>query len=237
MERILLLTSDGSHTVSIPSLDITYHSLHGAVGESVHVFINAGLKKKWELYGESSPINILEVGFGTGLNALLTCLESVRANRQVFYTAIEPFPLDDDLLLKLNYAQVINNEGSNPGGKVVVNDDIFRQIHAAPFNRRIDVNNVFSILKVDTTLSGFVNNDTYDLVYFDAFAPTADAELWSVESMEKLFSMLKPGAILTTYCSKSVVRKNMQAAGFRVEKIPGPWGKREMVRAYKPGAR
>lgn len=232
--RELLLTKDGSHTVIVPSLDITYRSRHGAIQESLHVFIEAGLKYKWSIderwSGDSAEIMyIFELGFGTGLNALLTATEAIAVRRKIFYVTIEPEPLEPEMAGLLNY-----NDTSG----------YLQKMHAAPWGMPVSIHPWFTFTKYRSTLADFDFNITgtnhflskgpvFDLVYFDAFGPLTQPELWSAESFMKIASIMKTGAILTTYCSKSVVRKTMAGAGLVVKKIQGPYGKREMVRATK----
>ncbi|RYY26760.1 MAG: SAM-dependent methyltransferase [Chitinophagaceae bacterium] len=223
MERKLLLTGDGSHTILVPDLDITYHSRHGALQESVHVFIEAGLN--YVMKGKTTPCAIFELGFGTGLNALLTCMEAHDHNREINYTAIEPFPLERELVNQLNYAALLQRDDA------ALYESL---IHDASWNGRTKIHEHFTLTKYDHTLEQMPVNGSYDLVYFDAFSPTSQPALWAQDSFEKIFAILRPGGVLTTYCSRSIVRRTMTAVGFKVEKIPGPWGKREMVRAHKP---
>lgn len=218
MQRMPIITKDGSHTISIPELGVTYHSHHGAVQESMHVFINAGL-----LVSDTSTC-ILEMGFGTGLNALLTLIEAEKLQRLVHYTALELFPLQREEIIILNYCQQLNREYLNP---------FFQQLHACEWEKDIPITPHFTLHKKRKDLINFSTDQQINLIYFDAFAPAAQPELWTKEIFEKLFAMLESGGILVTYCSKGEVRRNMQAAGFTVEKIPGPPGKREMVRAIK----
>lgn len=216
MKRELIVTQDGSHSVSIPEMDVTYHSKYGAVQESMHVFINAGLRFEFEQ--TAKEIAVFEVGFGTGLNALLTCNESVQKERKVFYTTVEPFPITNEMAMSLNF------------------DDPFMvldKIHSAPWDIPVVINEFFTILKLNMKLAEVNSAQQFDVVYFDAFSPQAQPELWTDESFAHLVSMMRTDGVLTTYCSKSVVRRTMVAAGFRVAKLAGPPGKREMVRAFK----
>ncbi len=224
MERKLLLTDDGSHTILVPGTDITFHSRYGAIQESVHVFIEAGLK--YIMNVTPGPLRIFEMGFGTGLNALLTSLEVFDEQRPVTYKSIDAFPLEPVLMQQLNHASLINDNSAQ----------VFdTRIREASWNQQVQINEYFTLEKVETTLEQAVIDTTYHLVYFDAFSPTDQPELWSFESFRKIFDMLLPGGVLTTYCSRSAVRRTMSEAGFKVEKIPGPRGKREMVRAHKRG--
>ncbi|MHA4844678.1 tRNA (5-methylaminomethyl-2-thiouridine)(34)-methyltransferase MnmD [Flavitalea antarctica] len=232
-DKELLLTKDGSHTVIIPSLDVTYRSRHGAIQESMHVFIDAGLKYKWSTDPQfatdtTRPIRIFELGFGTGLSALLTAKEATAAQRSISYTTIEPEPLEPAMARRLNYED-------GPGD--------LQKMHEAEWGTRVRINPYFLFTKYKLTLADFnpdtarLNSDEhgsgYDLIYFDAFGPLTAPGLWSAESFTKIVSLMKQGAVLTTYCSKSVVRKTMMSSGLNVKKIQGPYGKREMVRATK----
>lgn len=224
MQRQPIITKDGSHTISIPDLNVTYHSVHGAIQESLHVFINAGLQSLLKNPATGS-LSILEVGFGTGLNALLTAIETEKAEKSIYYVALEPFPLDNSETSLLNYCELL--------GRKDLQED-FIQMHRSEWNISISVTEQLLLHKSNKPLQQFEHATKFDLVYFDAFAPAAQPELWTQEVFEKLIKMLLPGGLLVTYCSKGDVRRAMQAAGFIVEKIPGPPGKREMVRARKP---
>lgn len=221
MERILQATSDGSHTIAIPSLEVTYHSKHGAIQESMHVFIEAGWKQKVTRPDES--IKILEIGFGTGLNALLTLMEAT--TQTVWYESLEAFPIDLQTAGQLNYCQLLNWPDLQ---------HTYQEMHTGEWNKPLAIAPNFTLCKRHTKLQDYQQQDKkFDLVYFDAFAPNVQPELWTEEIFQKIFNLLNPGAMLVTYCSKGDVRRTMKAAGFEVEKIPGPPGKREMVRARK----
>jgi tRNA U34 5-methylaminomethyl-2-thiouridine-forming methyltransferase MnmC len=213
MRRELVLTKDGSYTVAIPELQLTYHSKHGAVQESKHVFIQAGLMG---LQQQQSVIQVFEMGLGTGLNALLTAEVALANQQAVYYTAVEAFPLQLQELEGLNYN--------------LPNLDL---LHHANWNEPILLNPFFTIVKQACTIQDFTSTGLFHLIYYDAFAPSAQPELWTEAIFLKLYNLLAPKGLLVTYCSKGQVRRNMQAAGFVVEKIPGPPGKREMVRAHK----
>lgn len=219
MQREIRLTADGSHTIALPDVGITYHSHHGAVGESRHVFIEAGLQPSFQ--SNTAPIHILEVGFGTGLNALLTLQEARQQQHPVLYTAIELFPLSTEEIGQLNYGQMLQDQ---PG---------FLAIHQANWEEVINLDPYFTLKKYKSSLLTLEEANNVTCIYFDAFSPTYQPELWTEAIFQQLYNLLLPGGLLVTYCSKSVVRKAMVAAGFQVEKIPGPWGKREMVRARK----
>ena len=231
MLRQPIITKDGSHTISIPEMNVTYHSHHGAIQESMHVFIDAGLNYLSANLPKTG-IRIFEMGFGTGLNALLSFIEAEKNHVKIHYTTVELFPLQENEITSLNYCEQLHRKDVEP---------IFYQLHQCEWEKDIPIAPYFTIHKVKTSLLKFktsplesLETKLYDLIYYDAFAPAAQPELWTKEVFEKLFSMLLPGGILVTYSSKGDVRRAMQAAGFTVEKIPGPPGKREMVRATLP---
>ncbi|MCW3070672.1 MAG: SAM-dependent methyltransferase [Bacteroidetes bacterium] len=220
MQRKIITTSDGSHSLYVPELNEHYHSIHGAIQESRHVFIEAGLKQAAK---NNSAISVFEVGFGTGLNALLTYLESERLGLKINYTSVEAFPLEEAIFNALNYPQE-TGEGKQA----------FELLHSSSWEVKNSISENFSLLKLKTSLLDVIlENDQYDLVYFDAFGPLVQPEMWTDEIFSKLYHAMKKGGVLVTYCSKGEVQRAMKRAGFSVEKIPGPPGKREMVRATK----
>ena len=222
MEREIIVTQDGSHSVKVPGTNITYHSIHGAIQESLHVFINAGFRSDHLL--KADPCSILEVGFGTGLNALLTAIEIEKTKQSIYYVALEPFPLDQEKVHLLNYCELL-------GRKDLQND--FIRMHECGWNKGLVVTEHLLMHKSNDNLQSFHHKTKFDLIYFDAFAPNVQPELWTQEIFEKMFAILKPGGVLVTYCSKGDVRRAMQTAGFVVDKLPGPKGKREMIRAAR----
>lgn len=209
MKRELQITADGSHTIAIPDMQVTYHSTHGAIQESMHVFIQAGL-----LYSPQPEIRIFEMGFGTGLNALLTCQH---ATKPVYYYTVEQFPLTPAEAAGLNY-----------------DDVLLAQLHRAPWQEDVPLTAHFTLHKSHASLLDVQPGKTFHVIYYDAFAPGAQPELWTQRVFEKLYHLLEPGGILVTYCSKGDVRRAILAAGFMVEKLSGPPGKREMLRAHRP---
>ena len=224
MEVSLIITEDGSHTLFNAKLGDIYHSKFGAISESEHIFINAGLVR---LTSTHKSICILEVGFGTGLNALLTCLRAQNNKTQISYHAIEPFPLSEKIYSKLNYAGLITETGVH---------HILMELHGSEENRETAITQYFSLLKLNTTIGDFQPDDlVYDLVYFDAFSPDVQPQLWTTPTFKKIFKAMKPGGILVTYSSRGMVKKCLTEAGFQIEKLPGPKGKREFIRAIKPG--
>lgn len=224
MQRHLILTKDGSHTVAVTDMNVTYHSVHGAIQESMHVFIEAGFNQFVRTERDGSPLTILEMGFGTGLNALLTLIEAEKTKQAVHYTSIELYPMDADQLHSLNYCDQLNRKDLQP---------VFTMLHDCEWEKEISITSYFIVQKTLTDLLSFSTHQHFNLIYFDAFGPGSQPELWTKEVFEKLYNMMQPGGILVTYCSKSDVRRAMKAAGFSTTKLPGPPGKREIVRALK----
>lgn len=214
----LKLTEDGSHTLFVPEIDECYHSTHGAIQESRHIFIEAGLKQC-----SKSEIRILEIGFGTGLNAFLTFLEAEKSEKQIHYTTLEFFPVAVETALLLNYPKELAPDKSQ----------FFEKLHSAEWNVEIPVTPYFRLNKIETDFTGFVFKDNFDVVYFDAFSPEKQPEMWSEALFEKIYAHCNSGAILTTYCAKGIVRRAILEAGFVVERLPGPPGKREILRGLK----
>lgn len=216
-----ILTEDGSHTLLNTKLQEQYHSKHGAIQESLHVFIRMGLDI---IIQQKNVISILEIGFGTGLNAYLTLLEGAHNNVAITYTTIETFPIDTKVALELNYPQQVLNK---------THDKLFEQLHEEKWNELIAITDQFKLLKLNTTLEKFESNQLYDLIYFDAFSPKTQPEMWTVEQFSKLFHYMNNGALLVTYCAKGEVKRALKSAGFKVIGMPGPPGKREMTVAIK----
>jgi tRNA U34 5-methylaminomethyl-2-thiouridine-forming methyltransferase MnmC len=213
------VTRDGSHTLFVPELNEHYHSVFGAINESRHIFINAGLNS---IAQKSGKIKILEIGFGTGLNALLSCIEAGKNDLYIDYQAIELFPLPEEIYLKLNYPEHIEEENSK---------ETFMQIHSCPWNQHIKLSDHFSLTKLNISLQNYLPEKQYfDLIYFDAFGPDVQPEMWTVEVFKKMAFALRQGGVLVTYSTKGVVKRNMKEAGFSIEKLPGPVGKREILR-------
>lgn len=220
----IITTGDGSHTLYNEQLNETYHSSHGALAESLHVFIRSGLEARWAQGLEQ--LSLLEVGFGTGLNAMLT-LQAVleQPGKQVHYTTLEPFPLQPETVAQLNYRELFP-EPIRP---------YFDALHAAPWNQDVDIAPGFVLHKVLGTLQEApIPAGSIDLVYFDAFAPNKQPEVWEIENLQKCFEACKPGGLLVTYCANGQFKRNLKAAGFTVEPWPGPPMKREMTRGWSP---
>ena len=216
----LVKTEDGSDTLFVREIDEHYHSTFGAVQESMHIFIRAGLRQC-----NQPALNLFEVGFGTGLNAYLTVLESLKTRQAIKYITIEKYPLPPAIWKALNYPEII------PDG----NPELFKKIQEAGWNIEVQITEYFSILK----LSGDVKEIDYsllpffDLIYFDAFSPEKQPELWQTVIFCQLANHATPGARIVTYCAKGVVRRSIQEAGFAAERLPGPPGKREILRGTK----
>lgn len=226
MKKEIIITTDGSHSIAIPEMGVTYHSTHGAVQESMHVFIASGYRFITEKMKTPAPVSVFEMGFGTGLNALLTLIEAEKDQQQVYYETIDAFPLDTSITRQLNYCALLQR----PDLQVA-----FEQLHSCRWNTVVEISPCFSIKKIHATLTGYTAPaNHFSVIYFDAFAPDTQPDVWTQTVFEKLYNCIQPGGILTTYCSKSIVRKAMIAAGWVVEKIPGPPHKREMQRAFKP---
>jgi len=227
MQLQLITTEDGSHSIYMKDLNEVYHSRFGAVNESMHVFIEAGFMQPLSTSKVLSGlrVNILEIGFGTGLNAFLTLKQCLETNVQVDYVTLEPYPIKKEIWQQLNYPKIINL----PEG-----DKIFKELHNCEWGKIVEINPRFSFLKY---LSGIeevgLKDDFFNLVYFDAFAPEIAPGLWVLPIFEKIFKAMKRGGVFVTYSAKGVVRRALQSAGFDVERIPGPKGKREMLRAVK----
>ena len=219
MQRtIIKTTADGSNTLYVPEIDESYHSTNGAVQESLHIFINDGFRQC-----KKETIKVLEIGFGTGLNTFLTLIEAEKENKSVIYTGLEFYPVETDEAVKLNFPELIEPDKRTQ----------FEALHSCEWNRKVNITRNFALIKqqVDFTKTEF--SEKYDVFYFDAFSPEKQPEMWSEKLFEKLYLCADENAILTTYCAKGSVRRAMQSAGFVVERLPGPIGKREILRARK----
>lgn len=212
-------TADGSYTLYVPELDEHYHSVKGALTESQHIFIEMGLK-----HCAARAPRILEIGLGTGLNCFLTFLEAEEGHRKIHYTGIERHPLGFDFCQRLDYPPLIGRG----------HEEAFHAIHLAPWEEDVPLSENFVLHKTEADFTAFTPDAGYDLIYFDAFAPEKQPEMWEQPLFDGLFRILNEGGILTTYCAKGAVRRRLQAAGFGVERLAGPpGGKREILRATK----
>lgn len=217
----IILTEDGSHSLLNKDLNETYHSIHGALQESLHVFIRHGL----EYFLRVKPrerVSILEIGFGTGLNALLTIQHVLKNHFSCAYTSLEAFPIDEEIWTNLNYSVSLNME------------DTFSQIHHAAWNHLVDILPDFQLSKLHTTLQDVaLKPQSFDLIYFDAFAPSKQPEMWTLDMLEKVVTAMKPEGVFVTYCAKGQLKRDLKSLGLTVETLDGPPGKKEMVRAVK----
>jgi tRNA U34 5-methylaminomethyl-2-thiouridine-forming methyltransferase MnmC len=219
MKREIIKTADGSHTISIPEWNEQYHSINGAISESYHVFIEAGLKKI-----DKEFVSILEIGFGTGLNAIITLLESQKVNKSVFYQGVEAFPVKSDEINVLNYIEELDAEAYR---------DKFILMHSSIWENKIEINEGFTLLKQNKSFTEIDDDNKFDLIYFDAFGPDVQPELWTEEIFIKMYKALNSEGILVTYSAKGIVKRAMRSAGFKVQRLDGPKGKRHMIRAVK----
>lgn len=212
-------TKDGSFTLFEPTIGETYHSIFGAFQETMHIFINAAFNTCIK-----SELTILEIGFGTGLNAYLTALETVNSAKLVHYHTVEKFPLPIETVMQLNYSKNFQQKKLQ---------DIFEKIHKAAWEKEIEITENFRICKMQCDFTSFIPKTNYDIIYFDAFSPEKQPEMWTEERFKMIYEVCNRDAVLTTYCAKGIVRRALQNVGFKVERIPGPPGKREILRAIK----
>jgi tRNA U34 5-methylaminomethyl-2-thiouridine-forming methyltransferase MnmC len=227
----LIVTNDGSHSLFVPELNEHYHSTFGAIQESQFIFINAGFRSLnlptlLPRLGEvGRGLCILEIGFGTGLNALLTQIEAEQSGRQVCYTSIEAFPVEQGTWSQMNFAEQLGSTGSKT---------VFERLHLAPWDQPVAISPHFTLHKIAGRLEDYLPDaDQFHLVYFDAFGPEVQPALWTTEIFTMLFNSLKSGGTLVTYSVKGTVVRALKAAGFATEKLPGPPGKRHILRAVK----
>jgi len=217
----LIKTEDGSHSLYVPELKETYHSFHGAVQESRHVFIKHGL----DFYYQNKPleIKVLEVGLGTGLNALLTAEWSVQ-NAHVKMTSLEAYPVESSIASQLNYHTYIENKE----GK-----EWFERIHSSEWEETCAIHDAFDLLKNKRKVEEAELTSDFNVVFFDAFAPNKQSELWEMRVLEKMYDALTSSGVFVTYCAKGQLKRDLASLGFEVETLPGPLGKKEMVRGIK----
>ncbi|OMP30371.1 tRNA (5-methylaminomethyl-2-thiouridine)(34)-methyltransferase MnmD [Mangrovimonas sp. DI 80] len=227
MKRKIITTGDGSKTIQIEDWDEQYHSKHGAIQEAQHVFIKHGLQYKVENFSgsQSEPLSILEIGFGTGLNAFLTLLEAEKLNCSINYVGVEAFPVKPEELQLLNYPEQLSKEDRTPQ---------FEALHKVDWLTAHEITSLFTLQKQQKEFKDIDEVNCFDLIYFDAFGARVQPELWTEDIFKIMYEALRPNGVLVTYSAKGSVRRAMLAVGFKVDKLPGPPGKREMLRAYKP---
>lgn len=217
----IIKTGDGSHTLFSQEYNSGYHSLHGAIQESLHVFIEHGLRHKAASLQE---IKILEMGFGTGLNAWLAILEAEELSLKLQYTAVEAYPVPIDLSLKLNYPKQLPSSNGQ---------QLFEKIHATTWSEWVEITPHFALKKIEGKLEELSLEAGFDLIFYDAFSPESQPVLWEAPMMQRMYEALNPDGILVTYCAKAAFRRALKAVGLKVEVLPGAPGKREMTRAGK----
>jgi len=215
----LFITSDGSHSLLSEKFQVPYHSRHGAIGETQHVFIDAGFKTKLK----QSTISILDIGLGTGLNALMTLVENEKTESMVYYEAIEAYPITLEIAEEINYPQLLSTDKTT-----------YMQLHKLEWNQEHKINPNFTFHKKHNSFEDFQTKHTFDVIYYDAFAPNAQPTLWDEEILNKMYGILNSDGVLVTYCAQGQFKRNLKAVGFSIEALPGPEGKREMTRARKP---
>ncbi|MHA7131549.1 tRNA (5-methylaminomethyl-2-thiouridine)(34)-methyltransferase MnmD [Algoriphagus namhaensis] len=220
----IITTEDGSHSLYHEGLKETYHSFHGAFRESIHVFMLYGLDSWLMQNPNKKPIRVFEVGFGTGLNAWLSLVWAEQNRVPMLYHTIEPFPLEEEIYSQLNYGEMDES--------IAHYRPYLQQLHRAAWDSGTVMSEYFNMKKEQTTLEE-VQLYPMDVVFYDAFAPKKQPELWEKQLFEKIYHMMRPGAVLTTYCATGQLRRDLADIGFQVEKQPGPPGKKEMTRAWK----
>jgi tRNA U34 5-methylaminomethyl-2-thiouridine-forming methyltransferase MnmC len=219
LKREIIQTLDGSTTIHIAEWDECYHSKHGAIQEAQHVFIKNGLS----LFPDRN-VSILEIGFGTGLNAFITFLESKKKNQSIDYVGVEAYPISADEIVSMNYVEELN---------ALEQSSIFDTMHQSNWQEKIILDDDFTLTKRKQFFEEINDENKFDLIYFDAFGYRVQPELWSTAIFEKMYKALKPNGVLVTYAARGVVKRSMIEVGFTVEKLAGPPGKREMFRATK----
>ena len=216
----IILTEDGSHSLLDQTLNETYHSTRGAKGESIHVFIKRGLEQ-WVSKNEKQKIRVLEVGFGSGLNAFLTALWAEEHRKEIHFSSLEPFPVRSEVYENLNYPQSEKEK------------KLFLRLHESEWGVETSITAFFDFFKTNSRLENFEAPALFDIIYFDAFAPGKQPEVWSGENLKKCFNVLNPNGILTTYCAQGQFKRNLKEAGFEVETLLGAMGKKEMAQGIK----
>jgi tRNA U34 5-methylaminomethyl-2-thiouridine-forming methyltransferase MnmC len=219
MKLQLRKTADGSNTLYVPELDEHYHSFHGAIQEANHIFIKNGL-----LNQKKKSIRLLEVGFGTGLNALLTACEGQKSDYQIDYVGVEAYPVPAELMQKMDYVSLIDDASAG---------DYFDKIIHSKWSQKTTIHSGFKLTKLEERIKDTLSDKKFDLIYFDAFGPRVQSDMWNIELLEKMFSFLNFNGELVTYCAQGQFKRDLKEVGFEVFSLPGPPGKREMVRARK----
>lgn len=219
MKREIIITSDGSTSIHLPEWKESYHSKHGAIQEAQHVFIKNGLS-----FCKGQSVSVLEIGFGTGLNAFITFLESQKNNQNIDYVGIEGFPISSEEVIQMNYVNQLNADDFK---------EKFKKIHTSKWEENVTISEHFRLIKRKQLFNEINDKNQFDIIYFDAFGYRVQPELWSVEIFSKMYEALKEGGILVTYACRGPIKNAMKEAGFQIEKLAGPPGKREMLRGWK----
>lgn len=224
MKREIITTADGSTTIHLPDWNEQYHSKHGAINEAYHVFIHSGLQFTLENHGISRPLCVLEIGLGTGLNAFITYIEAEKHKIDISYVGVEGYPIALEEAEKLNYISELdaNDKAS-----------VFKMLHSSEWEEPLQLSSHFQLTKQHKMFDKIADIDAYHLIYFDAFGARVQPDLWTEAIFKLMYAALKPKGVLVTYAAKGSVRRAMQSVGFTVERLPGPPGKREMLRGVK----
>lgn len=219
MKRELRETADGSMTIYLPEMDEHYHSYHGAIQEAKHVFIENGIQR----FPKKDTISVFELGLGTGLNALLTAIWAEKNQQKVAYFGLEAFPVETEMNFEMKYDSLITDYQ----GK-----DLFSKIIVAPWEAKTEISDFFHLCKCQSKIQSLLIEQKFDIIYFDAFGPRAQEEMWDFEILKKTTSMLNPDGLFVTYCAKGQLKRDLKTLGLKVETLPGPPGKREMTIAW-----
>jgi tRNA U34 5-methylaminomethyl-2-thiouridine-forming methyltransferase MnmC len=217
----IITTADGSKTIHFPEWNESYHSKHGAIQEAQHVYIQSGLAF-YHQNNSVNALNLLEIGFGTGLNAMLSFQYAKANHLKLNYQSLEKYPLDVETLSALHYVELFTKDS-----------EVFQQLHSTAWEKFFEINTFFNLKKIQTDIKSYQSDSVFDLIYFDAFGPRVQPALWEKPILQNMYNALKPNGVWVTYSCKGQVKRDLQDVGFHVEKLPGPPGKREMLRAIK----
>jgi len=224
LQREIVITGDGSTTIHLPEWDEQYHSKHGAIQEAYHVFIKHGLNHYFSKIEKTEAVSILEIGFGTGLNAFITLLEAEKLKLNIQYSGVEGYPVSLKEIAQLNYIETLKSDKKEP---------VFQKLHLVSWEEMHKLTSQFTLIKQRKLFHQIEDENEYNIIYFDAFGARVQPELWTEAIFEKMYNALEKNGVLVTYSAKGSVRRAMQSVGFTVERLPGPPGKREMLRATK----
>jgi tRNA U34 5-methylaminomethyl-2-thiouridine-forming methyltransferase MnmC len=223
LKRNIIITEDGSTTIQIPEWNEQYHSTHGAIQEAKHVYIQNGLQHYVEV-NQAKSISILEIGFGTGLNAFMTLLEAEKQNLSIFYKGVEAFPVSSEELKQLNYVTQLDASKK---------EATFNKLHEVPWETEAQITSSFQLIKAQKDFSEINEKETFNIIFFDAFGAELQPELWTEEIFKSMYNALKENGVLVTYAAKGTVKRALRSVGFHLKRLQGPPGKRHMLRATK----